>query len=56
MDLHELTPAYALDALAADEAEAYEEHLAQCERCRAELAELRETAAALRTARLMRRG
>jgi len=47
MDLHELTPAYALDALAADEAEAYEEHLAQCERCRAELAELRETAAAL---------
>jgi anti-sigma factor RsiW len=47
VDLHELTAAYALDALAADEAEAYEAHLAQCERCRSELAELSETAAAL---------
>jgi anti-sigma-K factor RskA len=47
MDVHELTPAYALDALAADEAEAYEAHLAQCERCRDELADLRETVAAL---------
>jgi anti-sigma-K factor RskA len=47
MDLHDLTAAYALDALAGDEAEAYERHLSQCEECRAELAELNETAAAL---------
>jgi anti-sigma-K factor RskA len=46
-DLHELTAAYALDALDADETSAYEAHLAQCERCRTELAELREGAAAL---------
>jgi anti-sigma-K factor RskA len=46
-DLHDLTAAYALDALDADETTAYEEHLAQCERCRTELAELREGAAAL---------
>jgi anti-sigma-K factor RskA len=46
-DLHDLTAAYALDALDADETAAYEEHLAQCERCRTELAELREGAAAL---------
>ena len=47
MDLHELTAAYALDALAADEAEAYERHLSQCEECRQELAEFNETAGAL---------
>ena len=47
MDVHELTPAYALDALDADEARAYEEHLSRCERCRSELATLRESAAAL---------
>jgi anti-sigma-K factor RskA len=47
MDLHELTAAYALDALAPDEAEAYERHLSQCEECREQLAELNETAAAL---------
>ena len=47
MDAHELTAAYALDALAPDEAEAYERHLSQCEECRQELAELNETAAAL---------
>jgi anti-sigma-K factor RskA len=47
MDVHELTPAYALDALAAAEAEAFEAHLARCERCRDELADLRETVAAL---------
>ena len=45
--LHDLTAAYALDALAADEAEAYEAHLAQCARCREELAALSETATAL---------
>jgi anti-sigma factor RsiW len=38
MDLHDLTAAYALDALDADETLAYEAHLAQCERCREELA------------------
>jgi anti-sigma-K factor RskA len=44
MDLHELTAAYALDALDADEAEAYERHLSQCEECRQELAGLNEAA------------
>lgn len=47
MDVHELTPAYALHALDAEEREAYEAHLAQCERCRQELAVLSESAAAL---------
>jgi len=47
MDPHELTAAYALDALDADEAEAYERHLAQCEECREQLARLSEPAAAL---------
>ncbi len=47
MDVHDLTAAYALDALEPDEAQAYEEHLGQCEDCRAQLAELNESAAAL---------
>jgi anti-sigma-K factor RskA len=47
MDIHDLTPAYALDALDPDEAEAYEKHLGQCEQCRAQLAELAEPATAL---------
>ncbi len=47
MDAHDLTAAYALDALGPDEAEAYERHLSQCEECREQLAELNETAAAL---------
>jgi anti-sigma-K factor RskA len=47
MDVHDLTAAYALDALDADETEAYERHLGQCEQCRLELAELNETSAAL---------
>jgi anti-sigma-K factor RskA len=47
MDYHDLTAAYALDALAPDEAEAYERHLSQCEECREELAELNATSAAL---------
>ena len=45
--LHELTAAYALDALDDREAAEYEAHLARCERCREELVELRETASAL---------
>jgi anti-sigma-K factor RskA len=47
MELHDLTAAYALDALDSDEAEAYERHLGQCEDCRVQLAELTETAGAL---------
>jgi anti-sigma-K factor RskA len=47
MDLHDLTAAYALDALDPDEAEAYERHLGQCEECRQQLAELNESATAL---------
>lgn len=47
MDPHDLTAAYALDALDPDEAEAYERHLSQCGQCREQLAELSESAAAL---------
>jgi anti-sigma-K factor RskA len=47
MDLHDLTAAYALDALDPNEAEAYERHLGQCEECREQLAELNGTATAL---------
>jgi anti-sigma-K factor RskA len=45
--IHELTAAYALDALEEHEERQYEEHLARCRRCREELAALRETAGAL---------
>jgi anti-sigma-K factor RskA len=45
--LHELTAAYALDALAPGEREAFEDHLAECERCREEVAELAVAASAL---------
>ena len=44
---HELSAAYALDALDGDELKAYEAHLAGCERCRADVASFRETAGAL---------
>ena len=47
MDVHDLTAAYALDALGQDERETFEAHLAQCARCREELAGLGETASAL---------
>ena len=47
MDLHDLTAAYALDALDPDEADAYERHLSQCEECREQLAELNGAAANL---------
>lgn len=46
-DLHRLTGAHALDALSDDEGEAFERHLAECEACAQETAELRETAARL---------
>jgi anti-sigma-K factor RskA len=45
--LHDLTAAYALDALDAEEREAYEGHLAGCGRCQAEVAELSSVASAL---------
>ena len=45
--IHELTGAYALDALDGDEERAYEEHLARCPACQEELAQLRETVSLL---------
>lgn len=47
LNVHDLTAAYALDALDADEARTYEAHLAGCERCRSELAALGESASSL---------
>lgn len=46
-DIHKLTGAYALDALDELERARFEQHLSGCEDCRAEVAELRETAAFL---------
>jgi anti-sigma-K factor RskA len=46
-DQHSLVAPYALDALDEREEKEFEEHLALCERCREELAGLREAAAAL---------
>jgi anti-sigma-K factor RskA len=46
-EIHELTAAYALNALDPDEERAYEEHLRHCPRCREELVDLQEAAAAL---------
>ncbi len=45
--LHDLTAAYALDALDPEDVREYEAHLAHCERCREELASLSEAAGAL---------
>ena len=45
--IHDLTPAYALDALDESERTAYESHLATCDRCRTDLAQLQETAVSL---------
>jgi anti-sigma-K factor RskA len=45
--VHDLTAAYALDALDADEAANFEQHLRHCERCRTELGELREVTSSL---------
>lgn len=45
--LHELAAAYALDALDDRERDAFEAHLTDCDECRAELADFRETAALL---------
>jgi hypothetical protein len=46
-DLHELSALYALDALDGDDRVRFEEHLDDCERCRAELNGLRGAAGAL---------
>jgi anti-sigma factor RsiW len=46
-DLHTLTGAYAVDALPDDEREVFEAHLAVCEACAQEVAELVATAARL---------
>ena len=46
-DVHALAGAYALDALPEDERAFFERHLAACDACRAEVAELTETAAKL---------
>jgi Anti-sigma-K factor rskA/Putative zinc-finger len=45
--LHDLTAAYALDALDENERRRYEEHLAHCEQCQEELGSLSEAATAL---------
>src|SRR5688500_12449230 len=49
-DVHALAGAYALDALPSDERAFFERHLAMCEACRNEVAELTETAARLGSA------
>jgi anti-sigma-K factor RskA len=46
-DIHGLSGAYAVDAVDADERAAFEDHLAQCAECQAEVASLREAAAGL---------
>lgn len=48
--IHELTAAYALDALDPADRRAYEEHLPTCEECRRELAAFSETTEALAVA------
>lgn len=46
-DIHKLSGAYALDALDELERARFDQHLSTCEDCRAEVAEMRETAALL---------
>ena len=46
-DVHELTAAYALDALDRSEADRYEEHLRHCSRCQEELASFWDVSSAL---------
>jgi anti-sigma-K factor RskA len=45
--IHELSAAYALDALDPDEERAFEQHLASCPRCREDVARFTETGASL---------
>lgn len=44
---HDLLPAYAMDALSADERQAFEQHLAECRSCTEDLIIMRETLAGL---------
>ena len=46
-EIHALSGAYAVDALDAAERELFEQHLAACPACHAEIASLREAAATL---------
>jgi anti-sigma-K factor RskA len=46
-DIHALTGAYALDAVSGAERAEFERHLAECESCTQEVAELQDTAARL---------
>ena len=46
-DIHALAHAYVLDALDPDETREFERHLAECDRCTHEVAELREVTGAL---------
>jgi anti-sigma-K factor RskA len=46
-DVHALTGAYVLDAVSNDERQVFERHLTDCDACRQEVAELRETATRL---------
>jgi anti-sigma-K factor RskA len=45
--IHELSAAYALDALSADEREKFEQHLAHCAECQETVAAFHDTAASL---------
>ena len=45
--IHDLSAAYALDALDPDEKRAFEQHLASCTRCQEDVARFSETAASL---------
>jgi anti-sigma-K factor RskA len=45
IDLHTLSGAYAVDALSAEEAQAFDSHLEECQACRDEVRELQEAAA-----------
>lgn len=46
-EMHDLAPAYALDALAPEEQVRFEAHLASCDACRAHVDEFRDTASSL---------
>jgi anti-sigma-K factor RskA len=52
-DVHALTGAYVLDAVSADERMVFERHLGDCDACRQEVTELRETASRLGAAAAM---
>jgi len=46
-DVHELSALYALDVLTSEERAQFEQHLVECERCRTDLAGLRDAASSL---------